>query len=388
MSRQQGGFVERIPFNVPYLTGKEQNYVTEAIQSRAHCGNRGFVQKSASFIETMYGFKRVFLTPSASAALEMGAILANLQPGDEVIMPSWTFSSTANCVVLRGAKPVFCEIDPTTSNIDVSKIEALITPKTKMLLPIDYAGVPCDIDAVMVIAKKHGLLVMLDAAQSMHAKYRGDLTRTQPDFVVYSFHETKNITCGEGGALCLNNSTFIDRAEIVQEKGTDRSMVVKGLKSKYCWADVGSSFLLSDILAAFLLAQLEDVEGITLRRKKVWDHYIEILTPLRERGQVDFIQVPSYAQPNYHGFFIQLKDVRMQTDFLNRITREYAVNAYIGYFPLHSSDMGLRLGYSPLQLPITETQFHRLVRLPFYAELDEKLVHCGNAIVSALQDIS
>jgi dTDP-4-amino-4,6-dideoxygalactose transaminase len=374
----------RIPFNRPYLTGNELPYIQAALESRLHCGNHTFGKRCAAFIEGLYGHKKVFLTPSCTAAMEMGAVLADLGPGDEVILPSWTFSSTANAIVLQGARPVFCEIDPATMNIDVKHIEALITPKTRMLAPIDYMGIPCDIDCIMQVARRHNLIVMEDAAQSTHSKYKGRWAGTTAHFSAHSFHETKNFTCGEGGALCLNDERFVARAELLQEKGTDRSLVLKGVKNKYTWVDKGSSYLLADMLAAQLLAQFERADEIVRLRGRVHEAYVELFTPFDTRGCLQIPKVPAHVTLNHHAFFVIFDTEEHQTQFLSRL-REHDVSAYIGYLPLHSSEMGRRYGYTAGDLPITEAISKRIVRLPFYADMaHEGLDHCVSAMRTVL----
>ena len=357
-----------IPFNVPYLTGKEEAYMTEALRSRRHCGNHAFGKRCIDFMKARYGFHEVFLTPSATAALEMGCLLADLQPGDEVILPSYTFSSTGNAVVLTGARPVFCEVDPRTMNVDVRHMESLITEKTKMLLPIDYAGIPCDRGGVNALAGKHGLKVMIDAAQSFHSFLNGEPCGAGTDMAVFSFHETKNLSCGEGGALVVNRPEWVQRAHFLQEKGTDRSLVLAGVRSKYWWVDKGSSFLLSDILAAMLLAQLEAVEDITNRRRKVAAAFMELYDAYEAIGAVRVPHPPAGSECNGHAVFVIFDTAGTRDRFLAML-REKSVHSYIGYLPLHSSPMGRRYGYRPEDLPLTEDLASRIVRLPLYADL-------------------
>jgi len=377
-----------VPFNKPFVGQSELSYVKSSIESRAHCGNRSFGQECAKMLEATYGIRKAFLTPSCTAALEMAAIVAGIEPGDEVILPSWTFSSTANAFVLQGAKPIFCDVDPKTMNIDTNKIEALITEKTKVISPIDYAGIPCDIDVINAIAKKHNLLVVLDAAQSMHSKYKDEYVGSRPDFVAFSFHETKNITCGEGGMLGVNNSDFIEKATFVQEKGTDRSLVLKGVKNKYSWVEKGSSFLLADILAAFLKAQLESADHITRMRSNAYNSYTELFGEYASKGLLQIMQPPEYAQVNNHAFFVIFDTENRQVEYLKTLKGDYNVNAYIGYVPLHSSPMGQRFGYSPGDLPVTEEVSKRLVRLPLYTELnDGVLEYCINSMAESLRKV-
>ena len=317
--------------------------------------------------------------------MEMGALLPDLNPGDEVILPSYTFSSTANAVVLRGAKPVFCEVTPDTMNIDVSRIESLITERTKMIAPIDYAGIPCEIDKIMKLAEKYNLMVMQDAAQSFHSFHKnGKPCGAVPTLATFSFHETKNISCGEGGALIVNDPNLVERAHFLQEKGTDRSLVLKGVKSKYSWVDLGSSFLLSDILAAMLLSQLEHVEIIVKMRGMVTNAYRELFQPYADNGCLKIPEIPEGIVINNHAFFVIFDSIKNQEMFIS-LLKEKNIYAYIGYLPLHSSPMGQRFGYQADDLPVTEDLASRIVRLPFYSELQgDSLEYCIAGMQSAL----
>jgi dTDP-4-amino-4,6-dideoxygalactose transaminase len=377
----------KIPFNLPYLSGREKEYVVDAIQSREHCGNRTYSQKCIQKLEADFQFQKVFLTTSCTTAMEMGAILANLKPGDEVIMPSYTFSSTGNAVLLQGASPVFAEIEPNTMNLDVNKIESLISPRTKMILPIDYAGIPCEIDKIMEIANRHDLLVMQDAAQSFHSSHNEKPCGSVAHLAAFSFHESKNISCGEGGALVVNRPEWNERASFIQEKGTDRSLVLKGIKNKYNWVEKGSSFLLSDILAAMLLAQLEAAETIMNLRSKVTEAYLKLLRPHSNKGLIRILNPSSHAKLNHHAFFVIFNTEKHKEYFLTHLLGKN-IHAYIGYLPLHSSPIGKKLGYKPDDLPITEDLASRIVRLPFYTNLSSQgLDYCLNGIQSALKKI-
>lgn len=358
----------KIPFNIPYLTGKEEEYIREALESRAHCGNNAFSKRCIALMKERYDFGEVFLNTSCSSAMEMGTMLAGIGSGDEVILPSYTFSSTANAVVRQGARPVFCEIEPQTMNVDVAKLEGYITEKTKMIIPIDYAGIPCEIDPIMDIARQHNLIVMTDAAQSFHSFYKGKPAAAISDLAAFSFHETKNLTCGEGGALAVNRPEWIERAHFLQEKGTDRKLVLDGVKNKYQWVDVGSSFLLADILAAMLLAQLEKVEEIVRERAKLTKAYRELFTPFEEKGCLKTHHPPKYVEINHHAFIVVFDTKENRQRFL-ALLREKNIHAYIGYVPLHSSIMGQKYGYKPEDLPLTEDIGMRIVRLPFYTDL-------------------
>jgi dTDP-4-amino-4,6-dideoxygalactose transaminase len=378
----------RIPFNTAYLSGKEEDYALEAIRSRRHCGNYSFGQRCIELMKERYGFGEVFLTPSCTAAMEMGAILAGLEPGDEAILPSYTFSSTANAVVLRGARPVFCDVDPKTMNMDPALVEELVSGKTRMILPIDYAGIPCDIDRMIAIARPRGIMVMEDAAQSYHSFHPGGRPcGSVATLAAFSFHETKNTSCGEGGGLVVNDPSLVERAHFLQEKGTDRSLVLKGIRTKYSWVDMGSSFLLSDILAAALLAQLEEVETIVAKRGRVTEAYRQIYGPYAAKGCVGTPQPPPDVTLNHHAFFVVFDTPENRTQFLSRC-RQGDVYPYIGYMPLHSSPMGQRFGYRPEDLPLTEDLASRIVRLPFYTDLaDDGLGYCTEVMAKVLREL-
>ncbi len=377
----------KIPFNIPYLTGLEEEYMLGALGSKAHCGNRKYAGKCTELLKSKYGFHSVFLTPSCSAAMEMGALLAELGPGDEVILPSYTFSSSANAIVLRGARPVFCDVDPHSMNIDVSLIEDLITERTKMILPIDYMGIPCEMEPILEIAHKHDLLVMEDAAQSLHSFYKGRSCGSVAPLAAFSFHESKNLSCGEGGALVVNDPDLVERATFLQEKGTDRSLVLEGLQNKYSWVDLGSSFLLSDILAAMLLAQIENVKTIVRKRSKVTEAYYELYSPYQDRGCLQLPAIPAYADVNHHAFFVIFDTPENRERFLS-MTGRREIYPYSGYIPLHSSKMGRQFGYKPEDVPITEDIARRIVRLPFYTDLaDNGLDYCLEGMGKVLEEI-
>ncbi len=377
----------RIPFNKVYFTGNEEKYMLEALRSGAHCGNHGFNKKVIDLMKAKYGFGDVFLTPSCTAALEMGAVLANIAPGDEVILPSYTFSSTVTAVVLFGATPVFCEVDPDTMNIDAKRIEELVTSKTKMIVPIDYAGVPCDIDDIMDIAGRHNLIVMQDCAQSYGSYDNGRACGTVPHLAAFSFHETKNYNAGEGGALAVNVPEWFERAYFLQEKGTDRRLVLNGVKNKYSWVDKGSSYLLSDILAAMLFAQLENEETIKAKRAKITDAYAELFRKYVDRGLVSVFKPKNHHQLNHHAFWVVFDDNSNKVKFMEML-REKNIHVYIGYLPLHSSPMGLQFGYKAEDLPLTEDLASRIVRLPFYTSMaDEGLDYCIRKMEAVLQNI-
>src|SRR6516164_3681319 len=291
-----------IPFNKPHMTGKELWYVAQAHANGHLAGDGMFGKRCCAWLEQQIGCRRALLTHSCTAALEMSALLADIQPGDEVILPSYTFVSTANAFVLRGGRPVFVDIRPDTLNIDERLIEQAITPRTRAIFPIHYAGVACEMDAIMDIADRHGLLVVEDAAQGVFARYKGRWLGTIGHLGCYSFHETKNISCGEGGAILINDPAMEQRAEILREKGTDRSQFMRGQTDKYTWVDVGSSYVLSDMLAAFLVGQIENMEKITRRRGEIFDRYVAMLAPLVQRGLIRIPEVPQHCTPNYHMF--------------------------------------------------------------------------------------
>jgi dTDP-4-amino-4,6-dideoxygalactose transaminase len=377
----------KIPFNKIYFTGNEEKYVLEALHSGAHCGNHSFGQRVINLMKNKYGFGDIFLSPSCTASLEMGAVLANIGPGDEVILPSYTFSSTANAIVLFGGKPVFCEVEPSSMNIDASKIEELITEKTKMILPIDYAGVPCEMDDIMHIANEHDLIVMQDCAQSYGSYYKEKACGTIPHLAAFSFHETKNFNAGEGGALVVNVPEWEERAYFLQEKGTDRRLVLNGVKNKYSWVDKGSSYLLSDILAAMLLAQLENEEEVKEKREIITKAYLELFAPFVEKGYVKVFNPESYHKINHHAFWVVFDNAKNKSIFMSKL-REKQISVYIGYLPLHSSPMGLKFGYKADDLPITEDLASRITRLPFYTELaDVGLDYCIDSMQAALKKI-
>lgn len=377
----------KVPFNKVYITGAEDAYVLDAIHSGYQCGNHKYCTKVIDLMKSVYGFQQVYLTPSGTAALEMGAVLAGIEPGDEVILPSYTFSSTVNAVVLFGAKPVFCEVDPKTMNIDVTKIEELITSKTKMIVPIDYAGLSCDIEAIMKIANKYNLIVMQDCAQSYGTKYKGKPCGTVPHLATFSFHETKNFSAGEGGALICNVPEWELRAHFLQEKGTDRRLVLNGMKNKYSWVDKGSSYLLSDVLAAMLFAQLENESIIKDKRRQVTEMYRELFMPYYEKGIIGIMQPSTNDELNHHAYWALFDSSENRQRFMEEC-RKYDIYVYIGYMPLHSAPYGLQLGYKPEDLPITESIGSRIVRLPYYAGIaDECLEYVSTNMKNVLKEM-
>tara|TARA_Y100001968_G_C19444712_1_gene764655 strand:- start:1484 stop:2638 length:1155 start_codon:yes stop_codon:yes gene_type:complete len=380
-----------IPFNKPYLSPSAETYLIDSYRSSKHCGNHKWNLKCRDYLKEKFHFKEVLLVPSCTAALEMGVLLSGIERDDEVILPSYTFSSTATAILLAGAKPVFCEVDPNTMNIDPGHIVKLITKKTKLIIPIDYAGIPCDIYQINRIASENNISVFLDCAQSLNSKTsKGEFTGNSSSLAAFSFHETKNYSCGEGGALVINKNEWIDRAYIMQEKGTDRKKVIEGLKSKYEWMDIGSSYLLSDLLASILFSQLENIDLITEARRKITNAYFSALIPYEEEGYITLPKPPKGTVLNNHAFFIILDSSLNKSKFLQRLKDLFNVNAYIGYVPLHSSVKGIKLGYKSNDLPLTEDLASRLVRLPFYTELalvNEQLEYTLSSILSVLNSI-
>ncbi len=359
-----------IPFNRPFVVGKELFYIAQAVTYNWLAGDGHFTKRCAALLQERFGIGKVLLTPSCTAALEMAALLLELGPGDEVIVPSFTFVSTANAFVLRGAKPVFVDLDPQTLNIDPAKIEAAITPRTRAIFPVHYAGVACDMDAIGAIAEKHGLAVVEDAAQGVNSWYKGRALGSIGTLGTYSFHETKNCICGEGGALCINDPKLIERAEIFRDKGTNRASFRRGEVDKYTWVDVGSSYVPSEITSAFLLAQLESLDTIATRRKAIHDRYIALLEPLAAAGHLRLPVIPEDCVSSYHMLYILLADFETR-EGLRLALRDEDIHAVFHYVPLHSSPMGKTFGYTAEDLPITEATSRRLLRLPMYYEISE-----------------
>lgn len=367
----------KIPFNKPYLTGKETQYIEEAVKSGKISGNGIFTQKCQQFFESNYGFKKTLLTTSCTDALEMAAILINIKEGDEVIMPSYTFVSTANAFVLRGAKIVFADSMPNHPNMDASKIEPLITSKTKAIVPVHYAGVACDMDAIMNLAKKYNLFVVEDAAQAIDSYFTGKdgvkkALGSIGHLAAFSFHETKNIISGEGGMLAINDEQFINRAEIIWEKGTNRSSFFRGEVDKYGWVDIGSSFLPSEIVAAFLWAQLENLEKIQNTRKAHWESYNSILSGWAKQHEISLPELPHYATNNAHMFYLVCKNLEQRTALINHL-KQNDIWAVFHYISLHKSPF-YEEKHDGRVLPETDNFTDCLLRLPLFFELDSKEV--------------
>lgn len=359
-----------IPFNRPACLESSVEYMDDAARRGEIRGDFTYCRKCSEWMERRFAAKKVLLTTSGSDALEMAAILCDIQPGDEVILPSFTFSSTANAFVLRGAKLVFVDVRPDTMNIDEHLIEAAVTPRTRVIVSVHYAGVACEMDAIMDIASRHHLLVVEDAAQAVMSTYKGRALGTIGDFGCYSFHETKNYSMGEGGAVVINNPAYIDRAEIIREKGTNRSQFLQGHVDKYTWVDLGSSFLPSDLNAAFLYGQLEQADEINDDRRRTWQRYLELLQPLSAAGKIHLPIVPQGCEHNGHLFYIKTKDLAERTA-LSQYLKEHQVMAIFHYIPLHSAPAGLRFGRFYGGDHYTTSESNRLLRLPMHYGLSE-----------------
>jgi dTDP-4-amino-4,6-dideoxygalactose transaminase len=357
-----------IPFNRPFFSGKEFEFIQEAITSWHLSGDGTFTKKCHAFFERELGTKKALLTTSCTHALEMAALLLDIKPGDEVIVPSFTFVSTVNAFVLRGGRPVFVDIRPDTLNLDETQLKRFITPRTRAILVVHYAGIACEMDPILDLAAKHGLAVVEDNAHGLFGKYKGRYLGTLGCMATQSFHETKNFTCGEGGALLINDPQFIERAEIIREKGTNRSRFFRGQADKYTWVDVGSSYLPSDILAAFLYAQIEARDFIQTKRRGIWDFYDENLRGWAEDRGVKLPSVPSHCEHPYHMYYMVLPSLE-ERQALIRHLNEDDINSVFHYQPLHLSIMGQQFGGRAGDCPVTESVSDRLVRLPFYNDL-------------------
>lgn len=359
---------ERVPFNRPFMTGKELYYIAEAKFGNMLSGDGPFTKQCHEWLERKIGCDKALLTHSCTAALEMAALLLDIKPGDEVIMPSYTFVSTANAFVLRGGVPVFVDIREDTLNLDERLIEEAITPRTRAIVPVHYAGVACEMDAIMAIAKRHGLKVVEDAAQGVMASYKGRVLGSIGDLGAYSFHETKNVIAGEGGALVVNDPALATRAEIIREKGTDRSRFFRGEVDKYTWQEVGSSFLPGELIAAFLWAQLEEAENITNQRLAIWQCYHELMEPLEQKRLLRRPIVPADCQHNAHMYYVLLAPGIDRQKILSELKKSDIYSVF-HYVPLHSSPGGQRYGRAHGELEVTIRQSERLVRLPLWVGL-------------------
>jgi dTDP-4-amino-4,6-dideoxygalactose transaminase len=370
-NRLKGGFASlRIPFNRPFFSGREFELIQEAIANWQLSGDGMFTKKCHALLEKELGVPKALLTTSCTHALEMAALLLDIKPGDEVIVPSFTFPSTVNAFVLRGARPVFIDIRQDTLNLDETKLESLISPCTKAIVVVHYAGVGCEMDAILQVAGRHGIPVVEDNAHGLFGRYRGKYLGTIGCLAAQSFHETKNFTCGEGGALLINDSRYIERAEILREKGTNRSRFFRGEVDKYTWVDIGSSYLPSDILAAFLYAQLQAREIIQSKRERIWNYYQEHLRDWAVDYGVRLPSVPSHCEQPFHMFYLLLPSLEARQALITYLNT-LEINSVFHYLPLHLSSMGRRFGGKSGDCPITEEISDRLLRLPFYNDLTE-----------------
>ena len=354
-----------IPFNVPPCTGNEMKYIGEAIAAHKICGDGAFTKKCNAWIEQRFGAHKALLTTSGTTALDMASLLCDLKPGDEVILPSFTFSSTANAFAIYGARLVFVDVRPDTMNIDETKIEAAITDRTRAVVAVHYAGVACEMDTILDIARRHKLLVIEDAAQGVMASYKGRPLGTIGDFGCYSFHETKNYSMGEGGAVLINNPAYVERAEILREKGTNRSKFFRGQVDKYTWVDIGDSFLPSELNAAYLWAQLEMADEINADRLGSWNTYNEAFQPLAAKGLVELPVIPEGCVHNAHMYYLKCRDLEERTAFI-RFLKERDILAVFHYVPLHSAPAGRQYGRFAGEDVYTTRESDRLVRLPMY----------------------
>jgi dTDP-4-amino-4,6-dideoxygalactose transaminase len=360
----------RVPFNRPHVTGREFEFIGQAIANQHLSGDGPFTRKCQDWLERRTGCRKALMTHSCTAALEMAAILSGVGPGDEVIMPSYTFVSTANAFVLRGAVPVFVDIRPDTLNIDERLIEGAITPKTKAIVVVHYAGVACEMGAIAELAARHGLLVIEDAAQGVMSEYNGKALGSLGHLAALSFHETKNVISGEGGALLINDDRFIERAEIVWEKGTNRRKFFRGQVDKYTWVDIGSSFLPGEVVCAFLWAQLLEADAITAARLGAWEKYHRLLVPQESGFDIRLPRVPAGCRHNAHMYYVLVSSLGLRARVLSELNRG-GVNAVFHYVPLHSSPAGLRFGRSHGPLPVTDDLSSRLLRLPLWVGIDD-----------------
>lgn len=361
----------QIPFNRPTIVGKELYYISEAIHRGYSAGDGGFTQKCHALLQEALGVPKALLTTSCTDALEMTALLLDIQPGDEVIVPSFTFVSTANAFVLRGARPVFVDIRSDTLNLDETQLERLITPRTRVIIPVHYAGVGCEMEMICQIAAKYNIAVIEDNAHGLFGKYQGQYLGTFGALATQSFHETKNFSCGEGGALLINDPQYIERAEIVREKGTNRSRFFRGQVDKYTWVDIGSSFLPSDLLAAFLYAQLEARDQIQARRQQIWNYYHTHLQDWASAYGVGLPVVPDHCEQSYHMFYLLLPSLADRQALIDHLKARGILSVF-HYLPLHLSDMGRQFGGQEGDCPVTEDLSDRLLRLPFYNDLTEE----------------
>ena len=359
-----------VDFNKPCVVGKEFEYMADSIHLSHISGDGDYSRKCHKFLEQQLGVAKALVTPSCSHALEMTALILNIQPGDEVIIPDFTFVSTVNAFVLRGAKPVFIDIRPDTLNMDETKLEGLITSRTKAIVPVHYAGVACEMDTIMEIANRHGIPVVEDNAHGLFGKYKNKWLGTFGCMATQSFHETKNFTCGEGGAILINDPKLIETAEIIREKGTNRSRFFRGQVDKYTWVSIGSSYLLSDILAAYLYAQLEVWQEIQAKRKWIWQTYEQELSSWASANGIVQPTIPDGIDPSWHLYYLLLPDLENRQGMINHL-KAAGVNSVFHYLPLHLSEKGKEYGGKPGDMPVTESVSDRLLRLPYYFDLGE-----------------
>lgn len=371
-----------IPFNRSSLAGQELAYISQTIANGQIAGDQGFSKKCHALLEQTLGVPRALVTTSCTHALEMAALLLDIQPGDEVIVPSFTFVSTANAFVLRGAKPVFCDVRADTLNLDESQLAALVTPRTKAIVPVHYAGVACEMDAINALAARHGIAVVEDNAHGIFGKYKGRWLGTLGALAAQSFHETKNITCGEGGALLINDARFVERAEIIREKGTNRARFFRGQIDKYSWVDLGSSYVMSDVLAAFLFAQLEVWPAIQAKRQALWQRYHAVLEDWAETQKIRRPIVPAHCEQAWHMYYLLLPSLEARTALIVHL-KARGILAVFHYLPLHLSEYARRWGGQIGACPVTENISDRLLRLPFFNSMTEDQ---QSAVIAALLD--
>lgn len=363
--------LQLLPFNKPTVLGTEKKYIWDAIDSHQLCGGKEFGSRAEELLSQLTGCDNILITPSCTAALEMAAILIDIKQGDEVILPSYTFVSTANAFALRGAKIIFVDLEPDTMNLDVNLVEQAITEKTKAIVPVHYAGVACDMNALMAIAEAHNIFVIEDAAQAIDSYYGNEHLGTIGHFGTFSFHETKNITSGgEGGALLINDNTFYERAEIIREKGTDRSKFFRGAVDKYSWVDIGSSFLVSELQSAYLVAQLEGLNLIQEKRKLIWYTYFSQLKDLEAKGKIELPNIPAFASNNAHMFYIKCTSLEVRNNLI-RVLKESQIQSVFHYVPLHSSTAGKKLGKFFGEDSYTTKESEKLLRLPLFYSMGE-----------------
>lgn len=363
----------KIPFNLPPHSNNEEKYISQAIANRKLSGEGSFNKKVVEWFKSHLQCEMAVVTPSCTSALEMAMVLADIGPGDEVILPSFTFTSTANVIALYGATPVFVDVEPSTMNIDVNAMEKAITAKTKVVMPVHYAGVACEMDRIMALSEKHGFIVVADAAQAIFSSYKGKPTGAWGHMAAYSFHETKNIVCGEGGALIINDPRFKERAEVVRDKGTNRQQFLNGQVDKYTWQDKGSSYLQSELAVAFLLAQLEEGEKITSHRLTHWNQYHQGFADLEKQGHLKRMRIPGDCQGNAHIYYFLTNSAAERTQLWSFL-KENEIQSTSHYVPLHSAPAGLRFGRVAGSMEVTDDYANRLLRMPMYADLTSEEV--------------